>query len=192
MRWEQVHTKRRGGDGELSGAVLQLRRGAGNRSARVFIILFFVVVKGAKNFAALSGRLTIALYHAQQYVYNITQQLGGVGVLYPHKRNFPAQFLDKTGAWKKTPDKSAAPARVCSRGRRHGAGGTSLYLAGVCHMFTFVVGIIIKSGRGGEERENAGFPRSERGFSGVKPRREKFHKKTIFCGLASIDNNILL
>ena len=123
MRWEQVHTKRRGGDVELSGAVLQLRRGAGNRSARVFIILFFVVVKGAKNFAALSGRLTIALYHAQQYVYNITQQLGGVGVLYPHKRNFPAQFLDKTGAWKKTPDKSAAPARVCSRGRRHRTGG---------------------------------------------------------------------
>ena len=58
----------------------QLRRGAGDRSARVFIILFSVVVKGAKNFAALSGRLTIALYHAQQHVYNITQQLGGVGV----------------------------------------------------------------------------------------------------------------
>ena len=57
---------------------------------------------------------------------------------------------------------------------------------------TFVVGRNIKSGRGGEENENAGFPRSERGFSGVKPRREKFHKKTIFCGLASIDNNILL
>ena len=88
MRWEQVHTKRRGGDGELSGAVLQLRRGAGNRSARVFIILFFVVVKGAKNFAGNSLQI------------------------------FPAQFLDKTGAWKKTPDKSAAPARVCSRGRR--------------------------------------------------------------------------
>ena len=105
MRWEQVHTKRRGGDGELSGAVLQLRRGAGNRSARVFIILFFVVVKGAKNFAGNSLQI------------------------------FPAQFLDKTGAWKKTPDKSAAPARVCSRGRRHGAGGTSLYLVGVRRVY---------------------------------------------------------
>ena len=57
MRWEQVHTKRRGGDCELSGAVLQLRRGAGNRSARVFIILFFVVVKGAKILAGFAREI---------------------------------------------------------------------------------------------------------------------------------------
>ena len=49
--------KRQGGDDELSGAVLQLRRGAGDRSARVFIILFSVGVKGAKILAGVAREI---------------------------------------------------------------------------------------------------------------------------------------
>ena len=57
MRWEQVHIKRRGGDDELRGAVLQLRRGAGNRSARVLIMQFSAVVKGAKILAGVAREI---------------------------------------------------------------------------------------------------------------------------------------
>ena len=59
---------------------MQLRRGAGDRSARVFIICVHIVVKGAKNFAALSRRLALALHHARQLVINVPLQRGGVGV----------------------------------------------------------------------------------------------------------------
>ena len=41
---------------------------------------FLVVVKGAKNFAALSRRLALALHHARQLVINVPLQRGGVGV----------------------------------------------------------------------------------------------------------------
>ena len=41
---------------------------------------FPVVVKGAKNFAALSRRLALALHHARQNVINVPLQRGGVGV----------------------------------------------------------------------------------------------------------------
>ena len=68
----------------------------------------------------------------------------------------------------------------------------SLYLVGMCNAFTFVSRGNIKNGGGGESGGSARFPHSERGFSGVKPRCEKFHKKTIFCGQIVIDNNILL
>ena len=77
---EKEHIKKRGGDNKQGCVVLQLRRGAGNRSARVLIMQFSAVVKGAKNFSALSGWPAIALCHVQQHVYNISQQLGGVGV----------------------------------------------------------------------------------------------------------------
>ena len=69
---------------------------------------------------------------------------------------------------------------------------THLYLVGMCNAFTFVSRGNIKNGVGGESGGSARFPHSERGFSGVKPRCEKFHKKTIFCGQIVIDNNILL
>ena len=39
---------------------------------------------------------------------------------------------------------------------------------------------------------NASFPHSDGVFSDVKQSGEKFHKKTRFCGLTAIDNNILL
>ena len=43
------------------------------------LILLDVVVKGAKNFATLSGRLTIVLHPALQLIFYGSQQLGGVG-----------------------------------------------------------------------------------------------------------------
>ena len=181
MRWEQVRVKGQGRN-KKQDVVMQLRRTARNAvrcPLQIFSALFL------DNTSACTSYKQIAWERE-----GVTPSQGCGGVT-PTSAIFPAQFLDKTGAWKKHPIKVRHLRECALAGAAMGRAGHP-YILWVCVAFTFVVGRIIKSGRGGEESENAGFPRSERGFSGVKPRCEKFHKKTIFCGLASIDNNILL
>ena len=58
---EKEHIKRQGGDNKQGVFFLRLRRGAGNRSARVLIMQFSAVVKGAKNFAGLPCKFFAAI-----------------------------------------------------------------------------------------------------------------------------------
>ena len=103
------------------------------------------------------------------------------------------RFLKKCSSCSSMRDQACRKTdRFTSLHRVVGRGAPSLYLVGMCNAFTFVSRGNIKSGGGGESGGSARFPHSERGFSGVKPRCEKFHKKTIFCGQIVIDNNILL